>query len=348
MKVGAVQLSRYAETYGIRTQLDPLGDLFTLVQGFASHDYLQGILHERHGLSTGDARLRAGVIAPHIKIAGDYIEQSQSGPRAVAFLPIYYAMLNLAKVYIATGPHHAALAANRWHGASYPGYGKDSQSLLTEAIDLKRGGTIPLLYTSITGQKIAHDRRIRMADVYPYALGISAEYGLATGAALPFASLHCSVQKSGAGDFIPSLKLRTLSGDAELRKLKLLKGYKSHPTEKNHFLGPKLPAAGEENESVRQTVRPFMLYITAGGNPMTPLCAKHLLLPEELPLLLLFFHLSNVVRYKPEFMAKLADSKFWPVLCAAQRHCLLNFLILFWSHMHQRTLSINGDIVRMG
>ncbi len=83
-------------------------------------------------------------------------------------------------------------------------------------------------------------------------------------------------------------------------------------------------------------MRWFLLYTPAPEAVRTPLCSKHLLLPEELPIALMFFHMSSVVRYKPEFLERLQQSKHWPVLAVAKRHSLLRVLLLFWAHMHKR------------
>jgi hypothetical protein len=42
-----------------------------------------------------------------------------------------------------------------------------------------------------------------------------------------------------------------------------------------------------------------------------------------------------VTRYKPEFLERLMDSKFWPFLATSRSHALTKFLLLFWSFVHQ-------------
>jgi hypothetical protein len=64
---------------------------------------------------------------------------------------------------------------------------------------------------------------------------------------------------------------------------------------------------------------------------------------EELPIVLAFFHLSSVVRYKPEFLARLRDSRYWPVLMSMQTHCMNKLLLLFWSYVHRRTILFERD-----
>ena len=70
---------------------------------------------------------------------------------------------------------------------------------------------------------------------------------------------------------------------------------------------------------------------------LTPICNKQLLLPEELPILLAFFHMSNVVRYNPEFLVRLEDSPEWGLLHVFSRQGIYRYLVLFWSFFNQRT-----------
>jgi hypothetical protein len=89
-----------------------------------------------------------------MRVASKYLEQGVTGPPDISFLPLYYAILNLLKVYVLIGPYHANLPANRWHGATYNGLEKDSHSVATEVITIKKGGVIPLFYRSITGKVV--------------------------------------------------------------------------------------------------------------------------------------------------------------------------------------------------
>src|SRR6201999_963915 len=125
-----VFVNRYTEVDRVRTNLDPLTDLLAWLEYYSAMDYVVSLLTTRHGVVTAAAKSRAQLIRPHARLATQYIEQALSGPGDVAFLPIYYAILNLLKICILFGPHHAQLPANRWHGASYDGYGKFSRTLL--------------------------------------------------------------------------------------------------------------------------------------------------------------------------------------------------------------------------
>jgi len=66
-----------------------------------------------------------------------------------------------------------------------------------------------------------------------------------------------------------------------------------------------------------------------------PLSNCELLLPEELPLIIAFYHMSMVVRYNPDALRELSNSQFWPVLLVLRRHGIYRFLLLFYSFVTQ-------------
>jgi len=57
---------------------------------------------------------------------------------------------------------------------------------------------------------------------------------------------------------------------------------------------------------------------------------------------LLFFWLSNVVRYSPEQLEELQDSRLWPILLTLRKHATLRFLILFWSYFHKTSFGVKA------
>lgn len=118
--------------------------------------------------------------------------------------------------------------------------------------------------------------------------------------------------------------------------------YRRHRDSVGAYLARRPLRAGvTEANAVRAGLRTYLLYSDSDGKPYTPVSARSLLLPEEIPIALAFFHLSSVVRYKPEFLSKLRDSRYWPVLAALRYHGLYRATLLFWSHVQQRTLFIN-------
>ncbi len=73
-----------------------------------------------------------------------------------------------------------------------------------------------------------------------------------------------------------------------------------------------------------------------------PLSRARLLLPEEVPIFLAFFHLGSVVRYKPHFLDKVLDSPFHPFLLATERHVSAKIGLLALDALYRRTHLISG------
>jgi hypothetical protein len=333
-----MQITRYEEVEAINTNLDPLTDLVTWLEYYCATDYVVSLLTTRHGVATAAAKTRAQLIRPHARLATEYIEQALSGPSDVAFLPIYYAILNLLKIYILFGPHYAQLPANRWHGAKYDGYDKASRTLLTEKITVKKGGTIPLFYQTITGQPVRRDTPFCLSEIYPYLMDVSTEYKMASGYPSKIVGLTFSKTKVANQDRLQVTVLTHPGATVPMpRELKALVGFQKNPSEPKILFSR--PLVGTP-PNIRDHLKPYLLYQHMRGMPGCRVSSSNFVFPEEFPIALAFFHLSSVVRYKPEFLAGLKDSKFWAVLSSARRHCLLKFLLTFWSFTHKKTLTI--------
>jgi hypothetical protein len=338
--------SRYPDVYLCNTKLDQFSDVVVLTRYLATRSYLHDLLVRVHGLSAQEARTRTKKIIPHIETALDYVAQAEDGPNHLAFLPGYYAMLNLLKAMILVGQHHADLPNNRWHGASYDGLAKDSQGVLTEEIKLHARGAIPLFYRTITGLALTRTQRIKMADMYPYLTDISVEYELATGNKSRLFA-YVAAEQAAQGTVTPVLRIDQASPNPKrLSDLKAFPRLTQDPGDQTVLRLPTV-AAPATVAAVQSTFRPFLLYhpfrIGDVWIGITPISRRRLLLPEELPICLLFFHMSSVVRYKPEFLAQIQDSKEWPMLLTASRHCLFKMLLLSWSYFHRRTLMMRAN-----
>jgi len=333
---------RYPQSYVISSPLDPMRDTLVLLEYLTAKDYLVSTLTSVHALSKSAANARAERIMPHIRTAIAFIEQSLATPTELCFLPAYYGILNLMKTYILLGPHHAELSSQRWHGATYPVEEKDSRNLLTEHVMLKNRGAIPLFYRTVTGRPI-HSTRITMGQIYPYVSNITAEYFLATGNRSKIAAFKIdTIPYQPTGKKILMLQYLRQQGDVSqhsIRDFKGLRTFKQDQSKRDLFIGRPFPKTlSVRDKSYRNQFRPFLLYGFKKDIVNMASCSKRLLLPEELPIALLFFHMSNVVRYKPEFLYRIRASRFWPMLAAARQHCLLRMLMLTWSYIHQKEL----------
>lgn len=333
-------VTRYSESKRISTKIDPLDDVLNLVDSLTSREYLTDILRVGHGMSATDANARTKLIVPHIEAAVQLIHQSENGPQNVSFLPLYYALLNFAKACILVGPHHNDLPRNRWHGATYPGSSKDSHSLFTENIVIKTGGAIPLFYRTLTGKAFTTERTLKMKDIYPFILDVCAEYEIVVGQPSKFVLMNFSFVDNPNGTTTPRaiVHLEPYKATPNAGDLRVLVGYKKDSANPLQFVGPSFRTG--DTSAFRRNLRPFLLY-DEDEFTATPVSSKQLLLPEEFPVLLMFFHLSNVVRYKPEFLARVRDSRYWPILSSARRHSILKSLLRFWSFISNRGLFIN-------
>ena len=115
-------LLRYATRSGCRTPLDPLEDCTAWFRGLRSRDYTEDLLLKEHGLTApGRARDCSKAIAAHADSATDLLDQAFSGPARTSYLPIYYAMLDLAKIVVLSKGWLSQLHRQRMHGASWTG-----------------------------------------------------------------------------------------------------------------------------------------------------------------------------------------------------------------------------------
>lgn len=191
-----------------------------------------------------------------------------------------------------------------------------------------------------------------MRDVYPFLNNVEAEYKLATGKENRIQTFRPSWRenKKNRGHQNLILRLQRRARDSKEYKPRDFKGlvqFKRDRADPDVFVGSVFPdGTGFNAPSVRAQFNTFMIYDNLSGNNTftTPACSTHLLMPEELPIFLLFFHMSSVVRYKPEFLFRTRDSQYWPMLSAARRHCLLKMLILAWSFVHKTNLFLRHEI----
>jgi hypothetical protein len=112
-------IQRFEQDEVITSSQNGLVDILDWLGFLCASEYLVALLRNSHQMSPTDAVKRSAKIIPHVRLAVGYIRQSQEGPPELSFLPAYYAILNLMKVYVLLGPRHADLATNRWHGATY-------------------------------------------------------------------------------------------------------------------------------------------------------------------------------------------------------------------------------------
>ena len=352
-------IHRYKHDEIVHSSLDPLQDVLSWVKGLQSKEYFTEIVKSLHALSlsrTSTLHERISACCAHISTACSYLDQALNGPENVSFLPLYYAFLNLAEVYVILGPYGHLLPNQRRHGVSYDptGQGKD---LLKESIKWWKEGAIPLFYRTITGHALRDGIPMQMSQMYPYILDISVEYMRATRKhSLLRPALLKATEKAGYWQIECELVgLKQYSPHADDRKyLPTIKGLRRAKGSKTLFVSRRFKNVKEEPpiDSLRSTLSTFLLYTSSAKPPelpenfqsgypsFLPVSDKSWLPFEELPILLSFFHLSSVVRYHPEFHCRLMESKYWPMLLVLKRQATYRFLLLFFSFVMQQSTYI--------
>jgi len=295
---------RYPKNDLLTSGQDPFLDMLNWLGFLCAKEYLVGLLQRAHGLSLRDARKRAVLIIPHVRIAIGYIRQSLDGPSDIAFLPAYYAILNLMKVYVLLGPRHADLPKHRWHGATYDVHSKDSQSILTEVITLKKSGVFPLFYETITGNVLTtNEVRLQMKDVLPYLSGVSYEYALATG--LPASLCYLKLDYvSKQNRTYPQITIGDPPGGRRIPKnqLKVLRDFRGQRDQPNVFLGTHITDPSKKDEETRAQLKLHLIYRYHPQSAYTPICSKKIEFPEELPIALTFFIWRPSCDTSPSFL----------------------------------------------
>jgi hypothetical protein len=278
-------------------------------------------------------------------MATAFLDQAADGPSNVAFLPGYYAILNLAKAYILFSPLHAELTQHkRWHGATYRVDKKDSRNLLTEEIELQTGGALALFYQVLTGLRIDQKYSVRMGDMYSVLQYSSSEYGIAAKKTSSLVDVELDIEYHTSGRWRPVLSVldETPQG-LSARSLKLLRQCRTLSAADKTFCGPWYSDHPNETVDVHRALKCHLIYQpidprSAEDEFQTPISAKRLELAEEFPIALVFFHLGSVVRYKPELFERLRDSRYWPLMRSTREHAMIRFMSLFWSYVRQKNI----------
>lgn len=346
---------RYTEDIRITTtDLDKYGDVVGWIEGLRSQQYLADLLREKHAIPNPSTL--AKTIKPLIETALNYIDQAETGPSRVAFLPLYYSMLNLAKVYVLLGPYRDELETqrrHRGHGASYdPGW-NDSIDLRRQKIRMREDGVLGLFYRTLTGDPwLTVGTDISMAQIYPFMERVGAEYLMLTGEPEKITEIDLTLKKIG-DQFHLGVEIDEsgVPHETELDYLSVLR--KDHWDDWNAAEGKGTSLHSSTIQSLteilncctrREMFRGSKVSQTAVNQTCitctVPIKSGFPRMVEEIPIFLSFFYQSSIARYKPEFLYKQFDSKLWPFLVALRRHGSFSFLLAFWQFIRQESLSI--------
>lgn len=338
---------RHGPRHGVTTPLDRFVEVRHWLSYLTAKDFVIQNLHKVHGLSLSDAKSRAKQIIPHARDSAAFLAMIDHAPVETAFVPGYYSILNLIKVAILASPLHASLQTQRYHGARYEIDAKDSQSLATDFITLMSGGAMAIYYNLLTGKSWGNNKRIGIGELYSYITDVSHEYQLATGEQSNQGTLRLgSIAVPKSTDIRACLTVvpRDSKRKLRVRDIPSLRGVKAVPNSFGHFHSiATFPKDTKSDAILDQLYDRRYIYYHDGTFTRVPLKSLPIEPIEEIPIALTFFHMSSVARYKPEFLYKVRESRYWPMVSAHLRNGLYRFLILFWSHMQKQTYVVGTE-----
>lgn len=348
-----MQILRHENDYVIQSDLDPIEDILNLITTLKSIGFTSDLLKETHGFTnSAEIKKTSKLISLHVENAISLACQGFDGPPQTSFLSLYYSTLNLAKVYILLKGKRIELENNRWHGAKYSEIEMKKQ-FLNEKITISKNGTIPLFYKCLTNDTITSKVEIKLDDIYRNISTISAEYSTITKKRMSLLIHQANVIQDDINGH--SLNIRVLNSDSfttppnprHLRaypNIKLIIDDEGFHYETNKILGNFDIISNQLKSDIsRNLVSDNYMNNPFGNNwySLTPISNNRYVFTEELDIMLAYFHLSNVVRYNPEHLYKLMDSKYWAILLGLRKHGYLRFEKLIWGHVIKKSFAIN-------
>ncbi len=349
--MGKEDIARYIVISGVTSKLSPLEDVINWIHGFTSQKYVKELIESKHkDVINLDNENRIQDITEYVKLGCQFIEQGQKGSKELAYLPLYYALLNIAKAYILFGNYANELREkkNRHHGAGYEH--SDFVSLNDDSISIYKNGIIPLFYKTLVNERIPVKNKIvvKMKRIYPYIRQISAEYSVACPERerilIPFSVRLEDISAD-------STRIRAMfvgnNFDPEVECPKILttpKAFVGMAQENESPLTYLSPIYRKGDNSIWNHVRRELLYdydeYVRAPLVFIDISEEELLMSEEFPILCAFYHLSNLIRYNPKAMRNIMDSQYWPVVLALQRHGLYTYLLMFYRYVMQSSVFI--------
>jgi hypothetical protein len=333
---------RRSTVRSVGTSLDPIQDMISWVGYLVSTEYTAICLEKVHGFGPGDAAIVAGQVTHHAKMAQSLLKKSVESLDETGYLDGYYGILNLMKIYVLFSNNFAELPQNKLHGITFKPCDETSNNFQSDIVILKRSGTMSLFYKTLTGNQVTADIPIKLGDILPWLSGTSYEYDLSNGSPADFLYFNVNKDEIG-GKYFGCLNLLNADGRtvSEIRSLPLLGKLVEHPTKPFWFLGRESTREEWLTKLAPDLVVPEYCYRNSSGYYCTPLHIQTPKMVQELPIALFFFAMSSIIRYFPSYAYALMNSKWAPLLFASRRHSLLEFLILFWSHIQKEDFYLN-------
>ncbi len=229
-----------------------------------------------------------------------------------------------------------------------------NKDFFDEEIEVKKEGTIPLIYKATTGIAIQNSGiKVKLRELYSRISSIGAEYSMVTGNQSDVLCHEAKVVRDDKNGHYIRIDIPEPYHQSNPPEPKMLKAYSElnfvEIQEKPHYETNRIckefeKAKQELKDSVKRYLNSDCL-IRSDKGPIcwlsyTPINNSNHVFNEEMCIMLAYFHLSNVVRYNPEHMYRLMDSKCWSIMLGLRKHGYLTFLKLMWGNYNKKSFDI--------
>lgn len=343
---------RYDSENVIYSQLNPIEDVLNLISNLRSREFTQDLLKETHDITDSDLIHKSSeIISKYVEAVIGFADQGLSGDGKYSFLPLYYSLLNLVKIHFLVQGKLEVIMNNRHHGASYNSDDK-GWNYLNDTICINKGGILSVMFKELNpSQKINRQIRLTIDDLYQSIPYTSAEYGLATKQDVKLFAHQVFKRKRDNGDFYLEFTPYHGSFPIQYRYDNMIPAY---PGLSPAFINKKLTLRSDSVSTLdhlfpyevlfskiqRHLVSDYYLGPEEGWVSYTPYQNKDYVFNEEFSTLCAFFHLSSIVRYNPEKLSMLLDSRYAPIVMGLRKHGFYGMLKLYWGHFNKMCFGI--------
>lgn len=341
---------RFDDQESLWSNLDPIQDILNFVAVLKSKEYTKELLKKKHWFNSGkELEETAKLIGLHSEIAIWLAKQALGWPYETSFLPLYYSCLNLFKIYLLILWKRKELEKNKQHWASYDN-NQMKKKFLNEEIILQKHGTIPLIYETLLGKKIRAKQSIKLEKFYSCITSIAWEYVSIVWKETNIFYHNTSIIRDDDNWHYIKITPSIAWNQPSVRKLKAYNDIRLiEEWWKKVFIWKRIMGNYDDvSEEIldqinRNLLNPFYdpsaPYWMNWHNCLTVNNCDYVA-SEEIAILISYFHLSNVVRYNPEHLSKLMDSKYWAIILWLRTHWYYRFLGLMWWNFNKQCFHI--------
>lgn len=335
----------------VQSNLDHTEDLLNLLSSLRSSGFVKELLVKYHGFSNKhEIDAVSKLVKFHIDNSIELAIQGLHSSPHTSFLSLYYSCLNLVKVYLLLLGQRKELARNRKHGLAYI-ESDMSKDFLNEQVKILTKGTFPLIYQTLFHKTFAKSPYlVSIEEIYSNIHCINAEYITLCKDSVGFEEVRVAIKGSEKKGFyinVDSFWEEFIRKDLTPRLIPTFNEIQNNinPT----FFSTKVYKGNrdkvvnkiQEHNLNRNLLSDVILSWEKNKNSsIIPINGRNHVFNEDLYIFLAFFHLSNVIRYNPEHLHKLMDSRYWTVILALRRHGFFRFLTLMWGNFIKSSFGI--------